>query len=94
MANKQYEAPTFAFVGMKLSERIADTCFGLGYIYWDVTGNGQTSDDIRIEFENGCNGQKAADALNAELLARGYTGPLYGANVCNTKENYLYVPQS
>ncbi len=94
MANKQYEAPTFAFVGMKLSERIADTCFGLGYIYWDVTGNGPTSDDARIEFTSGCHGSEAARELNAWFVAHGFEDPHYGANVCNTKENYLYVPQS
>lgn len=79
---------------MKLSERIADTCFGLGYIYWDVLDDGQTSDDIRIDLTNGCEGKSAADALNAELIVRGYMGPLYGANVCNTKAKGIYIPQS
>lgn len=95
MEKKKYESPEFKFEELKLMERVADTCWGLGNAYLDVDGDGQVSaGDLQIDLGGGCSGNAAAEAINDWFVQNGMENPNYTANVCNTKEPGFIVPQS
>lgn len=73
--NTDYESPEFEFQEMKLVERVADTCWGFGYGWFDIDKDGvhdPTEEIIRFEeITNGsgkCNA--VADALVGHLKSR------------------------
>lgn len=95
MKSTRYESPRFEFCELKLIERVANECWGLGHAYLDVDGDKKVSDgDLEIDFGSGCQGNAAADAINEWFVDNGYPNPGYTANVCNTKAPGLIASQS
>lgn len=77
-----YEKPEVTFESLKLSEKIADTCFGYGNT---ATYTG-VSPALVIE-TGGCGGNATADAINKAFKAAGIYDKKVNANVCNTKDS-------
>lgn len=85
--NRVYEKPEFGFQELKLSEKIADTCWGTGHAYLDcgsVPGK-VDSGDLEIDFGGGCHGDAAANAMNNWFVNHNIN-KVVSPNVCNTKE--------
>lgn len=58
MKKISYESPKFEFQEMKLTENIADTCWGYKYGWYDVDGDGvhdATEEQIHLEQWGSCN---------------------------------------
>lgn len=62
MHMKEYESPKFEFQEMKLTEQIADTCWGYKYGWYDIDGDGilDQGETIRLDWGS-CNA--VADGL-------------------------------
>lgn len=70
MMNKgTYESPKFEFEEMQLTEKVADTCWGYAYAWYDADKDGTIDGIEKVELNNiglgssGCQGQAAKDAL-------------------------------
>ncbi len=69
MKEKEYESPKFEFEELKLSERVADTCWGYAYAWYDADGDGNIDGGEKVELQSiglgagGCQGNAAREAL-------------------------------
>lgn len=70
MMNKgTYESPKFEFEEMQLTEKVADTCWGYAYAWYDADKDGTLDGKEKVELKNiglgssGCQGQAAVEAL-------------------------------
>ena len=70
MENKRYESPKVYFQQMKLLERVADTCWGYAYAWYDADGNGKIEGGHKVSLgslpglkEDGCQGDASRNAL-------------------------------
>lgn len=69
MSNMSYESPKFSFQEMRLFERVADTCWGYSYAWFDSDGDGSIDEKERVKLsdlglkDNGCQGNAARNAL-------------------------------
>lgn len=89
----EYEKPKFFFQEIQLTERIADTCWGLNTFIYDANNDNIIGNDGDIFFKlsdinlSGCSGKNTADAMNA------YFAKTYGIHInttptdCNTKNS-------
>ena len=90
MENVKYERPKFEFHELRLLERVADVCWGLGHAYLDVDKSGTvTPGDLQIDIGSGCHGDSTAQKINEWFVKNGYQNPNYNGSVSNTKENGL-----
>lgn len=66
---KIYESPKFEFEELRLSERVADKCWGYAYAWYDADGNGSIDGGEKVKLsdiglkENGCQGNAARTEL-------------------------------
>ena len=80
MKNKKYESPKVDFQQMKLLERVADTCWGYAYAWYDADGNGKIEGKEKVNLSkiglgtNGCQGKSARDALKNYYESLGAVG--------------------
>lgn len=64
-----YESPEFIFQEMRILERVADTCWGYAYAWFDGNNNGTIDEFERVDLEslglkkNGCQGSTAREEL-------------------------------
>lgn len=93
MKEKEYESPKFEFEELKLSERVADTCWGVKYGWFDIDKDGMIDDNERIQLDGmgSCAGveNQLADYLNQHY---GYMldKPITGNDVkTNTHSKYV-----
>ena len=72
--NKEnYESPRFDFEEMQLTEKVADTCWGYAYAWYDADKDGKidVQDGEKVELSDlglgasGCQGDSAREALQA-----------------------------
>lgn len=69
MVNRRYESPKVDFQEMKLLERVADTCWGYAYAWYDADGDKSIDEGEKIDLSrlglgaNGCQGNAAENAL-------------------------------
>lgn len=66
----RYESPKFEFQELRLAERVANTCWGYAYAWYDVDKDGKIDDNgEKVELvklglgANGCQGSSAEAAL-------------------------------
>lgn len=52
MKNLEYESPRFDFQELKLMERVADTCWGFHYGWYDADGDGVHDSNETIKLDN------------------------------------------
>ena len=50
MEKLKYESPKFEFEELKLAERVADTCWGFHFGWYDINGDGKHDSDEIIDF--------------------------------------------
>lgn len=73
MNKENYESPRFDFEEMQLTEKVADTCWGYAYAWYDADKDGKidVQDGEKVELsqlglgDNGCQGEAAKEALKA-----------------------------
>ena len=79
MENRIYESPKADFQEMKLLERVADTCWGYAYAWYDYDKDGvidvSTGEKVFLKDlpgmkENGCQGKPARDALKTYFFGK------------------------
>lgn len=64
-----YESPKFEFQELKLAERVADTCWGYAYAWYDADQDGTIDGGEKVELsslglkDKGCQGKDAREAL-------------------------------
>lgn len=82
MMNKgTYESPKFEFEEMQLTEKVADTCWGYAYAWYDADGDGQIDGGEKVDLKSlglgptGCQGE----AARAKLI--NYFGEQFGVNL-------------
>ncbi|MDI9241828.1 hypothetical protein [Fusibacillus kribbianus] len=69
MNQRTYESPRFEFEEMRLTEKIADKCWGYAYAWYDTDKDGVIDDGERVVLAslglgpNGCQGSSARDVL-------------------------------
>lgn len=69
MKEKKYESPKFEFEELKLSERVADKCWGYAYAWYDADGDGNIDGGEKVELQSiglgasGCQGNDARKTL-------------------------------
>ena len=74
MKNVEYESPRFKFEKMALTERVAATCWGYAYAWYDADKDGSIDGNERVELsslglgDNGCQGSAAREALKRYFL--------------------------
>lgn len=65
----EYESPKFEFEEMVLTEKVADTCWGFAYAWYDADGDGSIDGGERVDLSSlglgssGCQGDIAREAL-------------------------------
>lgn len=67
----EYESPKFEFEEMMLTEKVADTCWGYAYAWYDADKDGEIDEAVGEKVylkdiglgANGCQGDAARDAL-------------------------------
>ena len=65
----EYESPKFEFEEMVLTEKVADTCWGYAYAWYDADRDGSSDGDEKVDLSslglgsNGCQGDAAREAL-------------------------------
>lgn len=73
MNKENYESPRFDFEEMQLTEKVADTCWGYAYAWYDADKDGKidVQDGEKVELsqlglgDSGCQGEAAKEALKA-----------------------------
>lgn len=73
MNKENYESPRFDFEEMQLTEKVADTCWGYAYAWYDADGDQviDVQDGEKVELSqlglgaSGCQGEAARKALMA-----------------------------
>lgn len=73
MNKENYESPRFDFEEMQLTEKVADTCWGYAYAWYDADKDGKidVQDGEKVELSklglgaSGCQGEAAREALKA-----------------------------
>ena len=73
MKKENYESPRFDFEEMQLTEKVADTCWGYAYAWYDADKDGEidVQDGEKVELSqlglgaSGCQGIAAREALKA-----------------------------
>ena len=77
--NKEnYESPRFDFEEMQLTEKVADTCWGYAYAWYDADGDQviDVQDGEKVELSklglgaSGCQGEAAREALETYFKDR------------------------
>ena len=69
MENLEYESPKVDFKKMKLIERVADTCWGYAYAWYDADKDGTIDNGEKVYLkdlgmnDNGCQGAAARESL-------------------------------
>lgn len=69
MEKVTYESPKFEFEEMILTEKVAYTCWGYAYAWYDVDGNGKIDGNEKVNLSSlglgktGCQGNNAETAL-------------------------------
>lgn len=69
MEKMVYESPKFEFQELKLAERVADTCWGYAYAWYDADQDGTIDGGEKVALrslglkDKGCQGDEARDAL-------------------------------
>lgn len=69
MNQETYEHPRFHFQEMRLTEKVADTCWGYAYAWYDADGDGTIDSGERVDLSSlglgssGCQGNAAREAL-------------------------------
>ncbi|WP_033163629.1 hypothetical protein [Sharpea azabuensis] len=71
MKKENYESPRFDFEEMQLTEKVADTCWGYAYAWYDADKDGKidVQDGEKVELsqlglgDSGCQGEAAREAL-------------------------------
>lgn len=69
METVKYESPRFEFEEMRLMERVADTCWGYAYAWFDADGDKYIDEHEKVKLsdlglnEHGCQGAAAREAL-------------------------------
>lgn len=69
MRNVRYESPKFEFQEMRLFEKVADTCWGYAYAWYDADKDGTIDGGEKVDLasiglgSNGCQGDSARTAL-------------------------------
>lgn len=70
MMNKgTYESPKFEFEEMQLTEKVADTCWGYAYAWYDADGDSQIDRGEKVDLKSlglgqtGCQGDGARTKL-------------------------------
>lgn len=67
-----YESPKFEFQQLILSERVADTCWGVKYGWFDIDKDGVIDSNEQISLE-GMGSCKAVEVLLAQYLNEHYS---------------------
>ena len=88
-----YESPKFEFQELKLAERVADTCWGVKYGWFDIDKDGVIDQNERISLD-GMGSCNAVQNLLAQYLNQHYSAVLdktiTGNDVkTNTHSNYV-----
>ena len=73
MNKENYESPRFDFEEMQLTEKVADTCWGYAYAWYDADKDGKidVQEGEKVELSqlglgaSGCQGKAAREALKA-----------------------------
>lgn len=97
MKRMEYESPKFEFEELEVTERVADTCWGFKYGWFDVDQDGSIDANERISLEGmgSCKGgeRELADYLNAnykDVLDRPVTGDDVKTNTHGTYVKPIY----
>lgn len=96
MENKRYESPKVYFQQMKLLERVADTCWGYAYAWYDVDGNGKIEGAEKVNLsqlglgQSGCKGSAAREALKKYYAGLGVAGLTNDDVSTNTKSKLIH----
>lgn len=83
MEKMTYESPKFEFEELKLAERVADTCWGYAYAWYDADKDGSIDGDEKVNLDelglgsSGCQGNGAREALKEYFLGK------FGVNLSN-----------
>ena len=48
----EYESPKFEFEEMVLTEKVADTCWGYAYAWYDADGNGSIDGGEKVDLSS------------------------------------------
>lgn len=86
MKNMKYESPKFIFQELKLVERVADTCWGFHYGWFDADSDGAIDPGEKIDLARmgSCNSvEKGLD----EYLKKNYPGLSYTNSQIKTNVN-------
>lgn len=76
MGNEKYESPKVEFQEMRLLERVADTCWGYAYAWYDADKDGILDDGEKVSLsslglkDKGCQGNAAREALKEYYFER------------------------
>ena len=96
MENKKYESPKVDFQQMKLLERVADTCWGYAYAWYDADGNGKIEGAEKVTLSslglgtNGCKGSAAREELKKYYEGLGVAGLTDDDVSTNTKSKLIH----
>lgn len=93
MEKMTYESPKFEFEELKLAERVADTCWGVKYGWFDIDKDGAIDENERIRLE-GMGSCKSVENLLAQYLNDHFSSvldrPITGNDVkTNTHSQYV-----
>lgn len=93
MRQLEYESPKFEFEELEVTERVADTCWGFKYGWFDIDKDGSIDENERISLE-GMGSCSAVETLLAEYLNEHYGDmfekPITGSDV-KTNTHSIYV---